>query len=54
MRVYAFADEASAFVAGQIAAMRRNGLNGLEIRNVEGMNVSDLPIAKAKEIAGAA
>ena len=50
MRVYAFADEASAFVAGQIAAMRRNGLNGLEIRNVEGTNVSDLPIAKAKEI----
>ena len=52
MRVYAFADEASAFVAGQIAAMRRNGLNGLEIRNVEGTNVSDLPIAKAKEITG--
>ena len=51
MRLYAFADEASATLSGQIAAMQRNGLNGLEIRNVEGTNVSDLPLDTAKEIA---
>ena len=50
MRLYAFADEASASIAGQVDALRRNGLNGLEIRNVEGVNVSDLPIARAKEL----
>lgn len=50
MRVYAFADEASASIAGQIAAMRRNGLNGLEIRNVEGTNASDLPVERAREL----
>ena len=50
MRLYAFADEASATIAGQVDALCRNGLNGLEIRNVEGTNVSDLPIARAKEL----
>lgn len=50
MRLYAFADEASATIAGQVDALRRNGLNGLEIRNVEGTNVSELPIARAKEL----
>ena len=50
MRLFAFADEASVSLDGQIAAMRRNGLNGLEIRNVEGTNVSDLPLNAAKEI----
>lgn len=49
-RLYAFADEASAAVDGQIAAMRRNGLNGLEIRNADGTNVSDLTLAAAREI----
>ena len=32
LKIYAFADEAAAQIDGQIAAMRRNGLNGLEIR----------------------
>ena len=50
MRLYAFADEASAALDGQMAAMLRNHLNGLEIRNVDGVNVSDLPIRRAKEI----
>lgn len=49
-RLYAFADEASPAVDGQIAAMRRNGLNGLEIRNADGINVSDLTLDKAREI----
>ena len=46
----AFADEASQELAGQIAAMRRNGISGLEIRSVEGKNVSDLTLAEAREI----
>lgn len=48
--IYAFADEASPEIDGQIAAMTRNGLNGLEIRNVDGINVSSLPLDHAKEV----
>ena len=50
MRIYAFADEASPAIDGQIAAMRRNGLNGLEIRGVDGENVSTISLEKAKEV----
>ena len=50
MRIYAFADEASPAIDGQIAAMRRNGLNGLEIRGVDGENVSAISLEKAKEV----
>ena len=50
LQIYAFADEASSEIGGQIAAMTRNGLNGLEIRNADGTNVSDLSLDKAKEI----
>ena len=50
MNVYAFADEASASIDKQIAAMKRNGLQGLEIRNVDGVNVSDITLEKAKEV----
>ena len=50
IRIYAFADEASAEISAQIAAMQRNGLHGLEIRNADGTNVSDLTVDKAKEI----
>ncbi len=50
IRVYAFADEASPALSGQIDAMRRNGLQGLEIRGVDGRNVSDLPPEEAREI----
>ena len=50
MNIYAFADEASAQVDGQIAAMLRNGLQGLEIRNVDGVNVSDITLEKAAEV----
>lgn len=49
-KIYAFADEASPEISGQIAAMQRNGLSGLEIRNADGINVSDLSFKKAKEI----
>ncbi len=49
-RIYAFADEASKEVDGQIAAMLRNGLNGLEIRGVDSVNVSKITVEKAKEV----
>jgi sugar phosphate isomerase/epimerase len=50
MNVYAFADEASGSIDKQIIAMKRNGLQGLEIRNVDGTNVSDISLEKAKEV----
>ena len=48
--IYAFADEASPSIDGQIAAMLRNHLEGLEIRNVDGQNVSDISADKAREV----
>ncbi len=48
--IFAFADEASPMIDGQIAAMKRNGLNGLEIRNVDGENVSAISLDKAREV----
>ena len=48
--LYAFADEASKEVDGQIRAMLRNCLNGLEIRGVDGVNVSKITPEKAKEV----
>ena len=50
LRIYAFADEASGQVDGQIAALRRNGLAGLEIRGVDGQNISDISLDKAREV----
>lgn len=50
MNIYAFADEASGRIDGQIAAMQRNGLQGLEIRGVDGQNISDISIEKAREV----
>ena len=50
MKIYAFADEASGQINGQIAAMQRNGLQGLEIRGVDGQNISDISIEKAHEV----
>lgn len=48
--IYAFADEASSSLDGQIRAMCRNGLAGLEIRGVDGENVSVITPKKAGEI----
>ena len=50
LNIYAFADEASPMIDGQVQAMLRNGLQGLEIRNVDGVNVSDISLAKAREV----
>lgn len=50
IRVYAFSDEAGADIDGQINALIRNRLQGMEIRNVDGTNVSDITVQKAKEV----
>ena len=50
-KLAAFADESSPELSGQIDALKRNGFSHLEIRNVNGKNVSDLTLREAKEIA---
>ena len=46
----AFADESCDGFSGQIDALKRNGLGYLEIRNLDGMNVSKLSLERAREI----
>ena len=48
--IYAFADEACPQIDGQIDALLRNSLNGLEIRGVDGTNISDITLDKAREV----
>ena len=48
--IYAFADEASPMIDVQILAMQRNHLQGLEIRAVDGENVSSITTGKAQEV----
>lgn len=50
IKIYAFADEAGANVKEQIDAMQGNNLCGIEIRDVNGVNVSKLTVSQAKEI----
>lgn len=50
MKLCAFADEASAMLSGQIAALQRNGISLLEIRGVNGKNIKDISASEAKEI----
>lgn len=50
MKIYAFADEASANIDKQIKAMKENRLDGLEIRNVNGVNIAEISDSKAKEV----
>lgn len=50
LKLFAFADEASLALNGQIAAMKRNGLDGLEIRELETGNVSDMNSVRAREV----
>ncbi len=51
MKIYAFADEAGKELDVQIAALKRNGLCGLEIRSIGEKNVADLTKDEAKQIA---
>ena len=46
----AFADEADCSIEKQIDALRENGISYLEIRGVDGENVSNISAAKAKEV----
>ena len=50
IKIYAFADEASPNIDEQIESMKKNGLDGLEIRNVDGTNIAKITIDKAKEV----
>lgn len=50
INIYAFADEASESFDGQINALLDNQLKGIEIRGVDGVNISDISVEKAKEI----
>lgn len=50
VHIYAFADEASPLIDQQIEAMRANGVEGLEIRNVDNVGVSDITADKAREV----
>ena len=50
IKIYAFADEASSIIDKQITALKENGLQGLEIRNVDNVNISEISNAKAKEV----
>lgn len=50
IKIFGFADEASPMIDEQIKAMLRNGLQGLEIRNVDETNVADITLDKAQEV----
>lgn len=49
-RLAAFADEADGRLSEQIKAMTENGIDYLEIRGVDGENISDITKEKAKDI----
>ena len=50
-KLSAFADESSNAFSGQIDALKRNGFGFLEIRNLDGKNVTALTTAEARELA---
>ena len=49
-KLAAFADEADGRISEQIKAMIRNGIEYLEIRGVDGTNIADITLDKAKEL----
>ena len=50
IKLFGFADEASPMIDEQIKAMKRNGLLGLEIRNVDNTWIAQVTPEKAKEV----
>ena len=46
----AFADEADAKISGQITALKKNDIPCLEVRGVDGKNISDLTPEEAREL----
>ncbi len=51
IEIFAFSDEAGSEIPKQIAAMKRNGLTGSELRGTEFGNISDINRTQAKYIA---
>ena len=51
IRLSAFADEASSAFAGQLQALQRNGISLIELRGLDGKNVSEIDEAEAKAYA---
>ncbi|MBR4096442.1 MAG: TIM barrel protein [Oscillospiraceae bacterium] len=49
-KLAAFADEADGRISEQIKAMTENGIDYLEIRGVDGQNISEITKEKAKEV----
>lgn len=50
IKLAAFADEADGSIDGQIKAMLSNGIDYLEIRGVDGKNISEISIDEAKAV----
>ena len=50
-KLSAFADESSDLFSGQIDALKRNGIDFLEIRNLDGRNVTTLSCPEARQYA---
>ncbi len=50
MKLCAFADEAAVDMRGQTFALARHGMDLLEIRGVDGENISEISTEKAREI----
>ncbi len=50
MRLCAFADEAGSALSEQIAALKRNGIDLLEIRGIGEKNIKELTAGEAKEV----
>lgn len=50
IRLCAFADEADKYIDGQIRALQRNGIDLIEVRSIDGANVSNISENKAKEV----
>lgn len=51
IKLCAFADEASVLLDGQIEALKKNGIEYIELRGVDGTNISKLTEESAKEYA---
>ena len=50
MKIFAFSDEAAPDLGRQIAAMKRNGLDGTEIRGVDGRSITAFTVREAVEV----
>ena len=51
IRLCAFADEAGSSLQTQINALHRNGIGLLEIRTVDSVNIGDMTLERAEEVA---